>query len=106
MAGLLFGKNSVTVGKPHDHSHTLQTGDSVIAVEHARREYEEDIRRHRPREIAEKIFEWFLIIFAVVGFSAFLFSTAASLTKQHGIAVPVSIVAAVVVVFFLNRKRG
>lgn len=103
-----FKGKDVVIGKPKndDMSHVLQTGDSVVAVERARREYEEERRRQRPREIADKIFEWFLIILAVVGFGAFLLFTTKSLTNQYGIAVPVSIIAAVIVVLVVNRKRG
>lgn len=105
----LFGNREVIVGTPsgnQDKHRHQPNGDSVIAIEHARHEYEEEMRRQRPREIAEKIFEWALIVVAVVGFGAFVLLTAASLTKQHGIAVPISIVAAVIVVLFANRKHG
>lgn len=103
-----FSGKDVVIGKPKkdDMSHVLQTGDSVVAVERAWREYEEDRRRRRPREIAEKVIEWFLIILAVVGFGSFLLLTAKSLMNQYGVAVPVSIVAAVIVILFANRKRG
>lgn len=44
----LWNGRSVVVGtpsKPQDHSHTLQTGDSVIAASRAMRLYEEETKR-------------------------------------------------------------
>lgn len=103
-----FKGRDVVIGKPKqdDMSHVLQTGDSVVAVERARRQYEEDRRRQRPREIADKIFEWLLIVVAVVGFGGVIFWSAADLFNKYGIAVPISIIVAVMVVLFANRKRG
>ena len=104
-----FGNKDVIVGTPsaYQDKHRHQpNGDSVIAVEHARCEYEEEMRRQRPREIAEKIFEWLLIVIAVVGFGGVIFWNFADLFRKYGVAVPVSIIVGVMVVLFANRKRG
>lgn len=105
----LFGNREVIVGTPsanQDKHRHQPNGDSVIAIEHARWEYEEDMRRQRPREIAEKIFEWLLIVVAVAGFGGVIFWNFAYLFNKYGIAVPISIIVAVMVVLFANRKRG
>jgi hypothetical protein len=104
-----FGKREVIVGepqKPHDHRHTLQTGDSVVAVERAWREYEEDKRRGRFGEIASKIFEWVLILVAVAGFAFLIVLNTDDLWNKYGVAVPLSLVFVVVVAAVYNKVKG
>lgn len=105
----LFNGKEVIVGTPsaHQDKHRHQpNGDSMIAIQRARHEYEEDQRRRRPREFVEKIFEWVLIIVAVFGFGVMILLNFADLFSKYGLVVPVSIIVAVMAVFFANRKRG
>lgn len=105
----LFGNKEVIVGAPstnQDKHRHQPNGDSVVAAQHAWREYEEDMRRHKKREFAEIVFQWFLIIIAVVGFLGVIYLNISDLFNKYGVVVPVSIVAVVMVVFFANRKRG
>lgn len=54
----------------------------------------------------ENVKDAFWIAVTVIGFGAFLFLTTAELTKQHGAAVSVSIVVAVLIVLLYSRKKS
>ena len=71
-----FGVQEVIVGKPlppHDNSHTLPTGDSVVAVNRAMREYEEETRRNDRLSAFCSWMTWaggfllFVAVFAILG---------------------------------------